>query len=67
MTKITSTERAWHVQQTNANNAIEGLLPDHSDREIQARYIAGTASLPDLLDNAKAFVAGRFKPSAKPF
>lgn len=52
----TQAQRADHVRQANANQALEGLFPDANDREIQARYIAGTASLDDLLQHAKNFV-----------
>lgn len=58
---ITATERARHVHQANANQAIEGLYPDAADKEIQARYIAGTASLADLLAHAKTFATEAHK------
>ncbi len=51
----TKTERAEHVRQANANQALEGLRPDAQDLEIQARYIEGTASLDDLLQHAENF------------
>ena len=57
----TSSERARHVQQANANQAIEGFQPDAADKEIQAQYIAGTATLTDLLAHAKKFVADHKK------
>lgn len=52
----TKHERAEHVRQANANQALEGLKPDAQDLEIQARYIEGTASLNDLLQHAKNFI-----------
>lgn len=55
--KTTASERAKHVRQANANQAIEGFHPDEEDKQIQARYIAGTASIADLLAHAKKFVA----------
>ncbi|WP_342616477.1 antitoxin VbhA family protein [Rhodoferax sp. GW822-FHT02A01] len=51
----TMTERAEHVRQANANQALEGLKPDAQDLEIQAKYIEGTASLDDLLRHANNF------------
>lgn len=64
--KTTSQERAMHVRQANANQALEGLQPDAGDREIQARYIAGTATLTDLLDHAKRFVVESRNRMSKP-
>lgn len=55
-----------HVRQANANQALEGLQPDAGDREIQARYIAGTATLTDLLDHAKRFVVESRNRMSKP-
>lgn len=56
MNEITAAERVRHVQQANANSAIEGFQPDKSDQQIQARYIEGTATIQDLFDHAQAFV-----------
>lgn len=55
--KTTASERAQHVRQANANQAIEGFHPDEEDKQIQARYIAGTATLADMLAHARKFVA----------
>lgn len=49
----TAAERAAHVREANANAAIEGFHPDEEDKAMQARYIAGTASIADLLALAK--------------
>lgn len=51
----TAPERARHVYQANANQGIEGFQPDASDKAIQAKYIAGTATLADLLAHAQKF------------
>jgi len=51
----TSTERARNLHQANANQAIEGFHPDETDKAIQAMYIAGTATLADLLAHAQKF------------
>jgi len=52
---ITINERAFHVSQALANHAIEGFHPDAADKQILARYIAGTASIKDLLSRARKF------------
>ena len=54
----TPAQRAMQVLQINANQALEGLRPDETDKAIQARYINGTASLADILQHARDFVAG---------
>lgn len=64
--KTTTQERAMHVRQANANQALEGLQPDAGDREIRARYIEGTATLADLLDHAKRFVVESRNRVSKP-
>jgi hypothetical protein len=51
----TAAERQAHVTQMNANQSIEGLEPDAADKEIQAKYVAGTASIADLLKSAQQF------------
>lgn len=50
-------ERAAHVRQANANQAIEGFHPDGEDVAIQNRYIAGIAAIDDLLAHARQFAA----------
>lgn len=53
---LTAEDRARHVAQANANQAIEGLTPSAEDKEIQQRYIDGTASIEDLLKHANDFL-----------
>jgi hypothetical protein len=48
-------DRALHVEQTLANHAIEGFAPDVADKLLFARYVAGTASVNDLLSQARLF------------
>lgn len=50
-------ERCNHVSAMRANFAIEGMYADAEDIALQERYIAGTASLDDLLNHARAFSA----------
>lgn len=52
----TPEERERQVIQANASQALEGFVPDESDKKIQAAYISGTASVDDLLQHAKNFV-----------
>lgn len=54
---FSAAERAAHVRQVNANQAIEGFHPDDEDAAIQNRYIAGTAAIADLLAHARQFAA----------
>lgn len=54
-TMNTPGERAYHVSQTLANHAIEGFHPDATDKQMLSRYIAGTASIEDLLTSARKF------------
>ena len=49
----TAEERAAHVGQANANQALEGFHPSEADKAIQAKYIDGTATLDDLLIHAR--------------
>lgn len=51
----TPSDRAMHVLQARANQAIEGFYPDESDRKILAQYVIGTATLADLLNHAQKF------------
>lgn len=53
--ETTASERAKHIRQANANQAIEGFHPDEADKEVQASYIAGTASLADMFMHAQKF------------
>lgn len=52
---ITIGDRALHVEQTLANHAIEGFAPDEADKRLIGRYVAGTASVNDLLSHARLF------------
>lgn len=48
-------ERERHVAQMLANHRIEGYEPDDADKQLQAAYIDGTATLDDLLKHASEF------------
>jgi hypothetical protein len=50
-------DRERHVAQMLANHHIEGYEPDEADKQLQAAYIDGTASLDDLLAHARQFAA----------
>lgn len=52
---ITLGDRALHVEQALANHAIEGFAPDEADKLLIARYVTGTASVNDLLSQARLF------------
>lgn len=51
----TLSDRALHVSQALANHAIEGFSPDEADKLAIARYVAGTAIVDDLLNQARLF------------
>lgn len=51
----TAVQRARDVRATVANHAIEGFLPDEQDQANQAAYIAGTKTVQELLEDARAF------------
>lgn len=51
--KTTAEQRREHVKQMNANNAIEGFIPDETDKRLQAEYIDGKITLLALLDHAQ--------------
>ncbi len=55
ITVTTTQQRTRAVAQTRANFALEGMLPDRGDLLMQERYIAGKATIADLLAHAKAF------------
>ena len=42
-------DREHHVAQMLANHRIEGYEPDDADKQLQAAYIDGTATLDDML------------------
>lgn len=50
-------DRDRHVAQMLANHRIEGYEPDEADKQLQAAYIDGTATLDDLLAHARQFAA----------
>jgi hypothetical protein len=58
----TAKERAAHVRQANANQALEGFHPSDEDNAIQSKYIDGTATFEDLLIYARESAA---KPTSK--
>lgn len=49
----TCKERAHHVRQMRANSAIEGMLPQTDDLELQQRYIDGQISIDEMLQYAQ--------------
>lgn len=51
----TRDERAKAVEQVNANFRIEGFEPDAHDKALQAEYIAGEATVADMLRDAHRF------------
>lgn len=51
----TREERAHHVMQMRANSAIEGMLPQTDDLELQQRYIDGQISINEMLQYAQHF------------
>lgn len=50
-------ERERHIAQMLANFRIEGYEPDEADKQLHAAYIAGAATLDDLLAHARQFAA----------
>jgi len=57
-------DRERHVAQMLANHRIEGYEPDEADKQLQAAYIDGTATLDDMLTHARLFAANAL-PQAK--
>lgn len=53
----TREERKRHVVQMLVNFRLEGLEPDTADKQLQAAYIDGTATLDDMLTHARSFAA----------
>ena len=53
----TRADREQHVAQMLANHRIEGYEPDDADKQLQAAYIDGTATLDDILAHARSFAA----------
>jgi hypothetical protein len=53
----TREERKRHVVQMLANFRLEGLEPDAADKQLQAAYIDGTATLDNMLTHARSFAA----------
>lgn len=52
---MNSKARQQHVEQMNANMAIEGFYPDESDIILQKGYINGTVTIDDLLRHAREY------------
>jgi ribosomal protein L20 len=51
-------QRAFWVQQVNANMGIEGMPPDEFTQELQRRYIEGTLAVEDMAkETMAAFLA----------
>jgi hypothetical protein len=59
----TIAERQKAVEQMNANAAIEGFYPTAIDREMFARYIAGTTTIEDMREEAHRHAAEAAKGS----
>ena len=53
-------DRERHVIQMLANSRLEGMEPDVTHQKILQRYIDGTATLSDLLQDARDFALERF-------
>lgn len=51
----TAEERRKHVEQMNANFAIEDFKPDAEDQALQQQYIEGNVSLDDMRAQAIEF------------
>lgn len=54
------TKRAYrqlYVAQMLSNFRLEGIEPDEADKQLQAAYIDGTATLTDMLAHASQFAA----------
>lgn len=49
----TPASRQKELDQMNANLAADGLSPDAADLALQRNYVAGTASVADLLKHAQ--------------
>jgi ribosomal protein L20 len=47
-------QRAFWVQQVNANMGIEGMPPDEFTQELQRRYIEGGIEVEDIVKETKA-------------
>lgn len=67
MTDSTSEQRRRYVAQMNAHYASEGIVTDAADRAVQARYIAGDASLHDLLLHACGIAGSDTGSRRQPF
>jgi hypothetical protein len=53
----TRDDRERHVAQMLVNFGLESIEPDDADKQLQAAYIDGTATLDDLLAHARQFAA----------
>lgn len=57
-TVTTKEQRAFWVQQVNANMGIEGMPPDEFTQELQRRYIEGEIEVEDIVkETMAAFLA----------
>lgn len=56
----TKAERELHVTQMLSNMRLEGVIPDDDHLRILQRYIEGTATLSDLLQDAQDFALERW-------
>ncbi len=53
-------DRERHVTQMLTNMRLEGVTPDDDHLRILQRYIEGTATLSDLLQDARNFALERW-------
>jgi hypothetical protein len=53
-------DRERHVTQMLTNMRLEGLIPDDDHLRVLQRYIEGTATLSDLLQDARNFALERW-------
>ena len=53
MTVTTKEQRRQHIAAMRASSALEDMHPDIESLALQERYVEGTASLDDLLNDAR--------------
>nr|CRY96394.1 hypothetical protein [uncultured prokaryote] len=58
-------DREQHVTQMLTNFRLEGLIPDDAHLRLLQQYIEGTATLSDLLQDARNFALERWLESLK--
>lgn len=58
-------DREQHVTQMLTNFRLEGLIPDDAHLRLLQQYIEGTATLSDLLQDARNFALERWLENLK--